>query len=63
MNKDTIQTLTAIAMCAGYLYFLYRLQQEHAKGTPDFPTKEEMLQAIENGAANLTVTPLTQSDN
>ncbi len=63
MSKDTIQTATAVAMCVGYLYFLYRLQQAYDKGTPDFPSKDEVLRAIENGAANLTVTPMAQSDN
>lgn len=63
MNKQNTELTVTVVMGAAYLYFLYRLYRMSERDTPDFPTKDEILQAVENGASSLTVTPLTQSDN
>lgn len=51
--------LLVIAGCSIAMTWKY-LQYNPAE---DFPTKEEILKAVENGAANLTVSPVMQSDN
>lgn len=63
MNKDNIQVGVTVVMGAAYLYFLYKLYTMSQQDRVEFPTTEQMLKAIENGAANLTVTPMTVSDN
>lgn len=63
MDKDNIQVAVTVVMGAAYLYFLYKLYTMSQQDVPEFPTTEQMLKAVENGAANLTVTPLTVSDN
>lgn len=62
MDEKKIYVLFLCITGSAFLYYLYRLDQKPLPGE-DFPDRDEILRAIENGAANLTVTPLTQSDN
>jgi hypothetical protein len=57
-DKAYYATLLIIAGCS--IAIAYRILNTPE---PEWPTVEQMLEAIENGAGNLTVTPLTQSDN
>lgn len=57
-DKAYYLTLLVIAGCSiAVTYHVFSMPD------PDFPSSEDVLKAIENGAANLTVTPVVQSDN